>query len=281
MDLRYIKTYVINLDKNIEKFYKINENFSKLNIQAERFTGIYGKDLKQSYIDNITNPYVQYTIKNGRYIDSDIGTLGAIGCYLSHVSLWKKLISSRDNLFFILEDDAEPLKEYSIDYLNQYINKINIIDPNWDFIFLGWGKPDPINSINRDIKITEDIYKINEITFGLHSYLINKKGATKLLSKAFPIVHQLDSYISFMAMFRDLNSYRGKVSYIVQNNINSDIQTDKSIKIYFNRLDDKKLNYYIQNNTNIYFILLFVLILLYMIFKYFSSNTCHKMVSSS
>ena len=98
---------------------------------------------------------------------------------------------------------------------------------DWDFIFLGYAKP----SNNIDIMITENLYKINSITFCTHSYIINKKGARKLLQSAIPIVDQIDSYISYMATTRDVNAYRPNTKYFIQNIFEgTTIQTDYSIK---------------------------------------------------
>jgi len=260
IDVTHIKSYVINLKKNIEKYTFLQKNLATINIRPERFNGIYGKDLSNEYIDSVTYPSVQFTIDHGRTVDNNIGTLGGIGCYLSHVNLWKKIGDSSEDVFLILEDDAAP-SIYSADEINRFLNSINKADPDWDAIYLGWAKP--FYSSNNDIKISNDIYKINEITFQTHAYLINKKGAKKLLEKAFPIVDQVDSYLSFMAMYRNFRSYRGNVSYIVQNNVEgSDIQTDFSIKIYINQLS----NYSIKICS---IVIMIVIILLLFLCVYF------------
>lgn len=241
IDITRVKSYVINLKKNMEKYTRLQTTFAGINIKPERVEAIYGKDLSDSYIDSVTYPSVQFTINNGRSTDNNIGTLGGIGCYLSHVLLWKMLVDSKEDVFLILEDDATP-SVYSVVEINRFLNSINKAEPDWDAIYLGWAKP--FYSGNKDIKISNDIYKINEITFQTHAYLINKKGAKKLLEKAFPIVDQVDSYMSFMAMYRNFKSYRG-VNYIIQNNIDgSDIQTDLSIKIYINQFDNYSLKIY-------------------------------------
>lgn len=253
IDIRNIKSYVINIDKNIEKYDEINNRFSKLGIKPERFSGIYAKDLDKDYINNITYPYVQYTMEKGRSIDSDIGSLGAIGCSLSHITLWNMLLNSKEDMFLILEDDAFPYT--SINIINNYLNDVNRIDSDWDYIFLGFLKPNIIYS--ADIEVSNRIYKINEITFQTHAYIINKKGASKLLKNAFPIIHQIDSYISFMAMYRSLNAYRSS-NYVVQKNMKgTDIQTDYSIKVHINKFN---------NYTITFFLILFILLFIFSIY---------------
>ena len=260
MDISKIKSYVINLQKNKEKYDRILKNMNELNIIPERFDAIYGKDLDEEYINKITNPYVNYTLNTERNMDSDIGTLGGIGCYLSHLELWKLLLDSDKDIFLILEDDAKQINQ-SLKDINDFINNVNNICPDWDLIYLGYSKPYP--NYNLDIQINDNIYKIKEITFQTHAYLINRKGALKLLEKSIPIVHQVDSYISFMAISDNFNAYRGKTNYIVQrNNEGTEIQTDYSkIKLFINRLKDKTIK------IILILIILIVLIIILIVFN--------------
>jgi glycosyl transferase family 25 len=239
IDITQIKSHVINLKSNTEKLKRVQKSLNAISIFPERFDAVYGKDLDPLYIDKITYPFVQYTMKNGRYIDSNIETLGAIGCYLSHVKLWEMLANSDDDMLLILEDDAVT-NNFSAFQINQFLNEIIENDPNWDVIFLGYSKPFP--SPNVDTFISNSVYKINEITFQTHAYVLSKKGALKLLSKAFPIVDQVDSYMSYMAITRGLNSYRGNANYIKQfNEEGSSIQAGVSLKIFLNRCSPRSL----------------------------------------
>jgi len=259
-DLSRVKSYVINLKKNIEKYSRALTNLSKIGVRPERFDAIYTKDVPKTEIDRLTYPSVQYTIDNGRYSDNNIGSLGGIGCFLSHAKLWEMLLNSEEEMFFILEDDAVPNFEVS-DKIGVFLNKVMEYDREWDVIYLGWSKPSPTHLTDvlaGDIN-TDKIYKINSITFQTHAYLISRKGAMKLLERAFPIVDQVDSYMSFMAMYRGLNSYRGDNYYIVQNNPEgTDIQTEWSVKVTFNRYTET----YLKSALSIISISLFLLLLL-------------------
>jgi hypothetical protein len=62
----------------------------------------------------------------------------------------------------------------------------------------------------------------------MHAYIINKKGASKLLSKAFPIKKQIDSWLSDLASINYVNIYgitQKKWSQNPQINM-TDIQTE-------------------------------------------------------
>jgi glycosyl transferase family 25 len=258
MDIRTIKSYIINLEKYKKKYERTKKNLSRFNITPERFDAIYIDDVNSQDIKNITYPSVQYTIERGRNVDNNIGSKGAIGCYLSHTKLWKMLLESNEDMFLIFEDDVN-INNYTIEQLNQTLQEVGNYD--WDFIFLGYSKPYLMN----DIKI-DNVYKINSITYGMHAYLINKKGALKLLKHSFPIVDQIDSYLSYMASRGDINAYRLKENYFIQDNIEgTSIQTDFSIKPLLTRLSNKQLIF-----LCILFIFLAVIIFIQLV-NYFKS----------
>ena len=258
MDIRIIKSFVINLDKYREKYERTIQNLSSFYLKPERFNAVYIEDANSPEIKKITYPSVQYTIERGRNVDNNIGTKGAIGCYLSHIKLWSMLLESKEDMFLIFEDDVN-INDYSIEQLNQSLQEVNQYD--WDFIFLGYDKPYLMN----DIKI-ENVYKINSLTYGLHSYLINRKGAIKLLKYSLPIVDQVDSYISYMASRGDINAYRTKEKYFIQNNIEgTSIQTDFSIKCLLTRLTNNQL--IVLFSFSVFFILIIIISLTGFILK--------------
>jgi glycosyl transferase family 25 len=255
ININNIKSYIINLEKDKTKYDLCLKRLQKINLNLpERFDAIYVKDEYDDYIKSITYPSVQYTIKYGRNAHNNIGSKGAIGCYLSHIALWKKLLESDQEMFLIFEDDVDI--NNNIDNLmvktNDYINTINKKD--WDVIFLGYSL---ISLLNNDIpEDINDKYKITNIIYGLHAYIINKKGARKLLEKALPIVDQLDSYMSYMAIMRDVNMYKPTEILFIQNNIKtSTIQTDMSIKPFITQF-----NNHIISSIIMFFILFLLLI---------------------
>jgi glycosyl transferase, family 25 len=233
-----MKTYVINLKKDEEKLKRCMDSLKTIDIQPERFDAVYGKELDPEYFNKVVHPRVKYTIKNGRNIDSEIGSMGAIGCSLSHISLWEKISASEagsEDSFLILEDDVRP-NQNTKEKMDEILKNL---PKNWDIVFLGYMFP--MLYENNDEKAGENLYKIKSILFGTHAYLINKKGAKKLLKMAFPITDQIDSYISYRCMMTSENGiegYRPTESIFHQGNEMTGIQTDTCIKCWINRLSD-------------------------------------------
>ena len=264
-----LNSFVISLKQYPQKYQRTIANLSPLSLALQREDAVYGKDLDAGYVKEITYPSVQYTMKHGRLVDSNIFTIGAIGCYLSHTNLWKRLVEEKgaDNqTYLIFEDDIGPLrKETTISHINEFINELNRMSPNWDVAMLGWMKPLPgVKDADQDM--TKNIVKVNDITFGLHAYLIRKKGARKLLEKAFPIVDQLDSYLSYRAARGDVEVYRSRKPFFYQANIEgSSIQENfyKNIKPFVNRFSNGALIGYIL------FSLILILAIACLIYKIF------------
>lgn len=112
-------TYVINLKKDIHRFYKLKNDMLQKNINVIRFDAIYGKDIKNY------GKYNKYLSKYCEYFCSR----GLIGCALSHYILLNKIYNNYKNNIIkneytlILEDDAIPLFD-DIEEINYAIENI-------------------------------------------------------------------------------------------------------------------------------------------------------------
>jgi GR25 family glycosyltransferase involved in LPS biosynthesis len=98
------KTYVINLEKDIENFNVLQTKLNKIGINPIRFNAIYGKEIKDfSKYDKYISNYSKY-----------FSPRGLVGCALSHYTLLDQIYSNylknKDTEYtLILEDDAIPL----------------------------------------------------------------------------------------------------------------------------------------------------------------------------
>ena len=85
---------------------------------------------------------------------------GQIGCFISHLLLWKKMIDENIEYMFILEDDALFSCEFNRIY--NYIQK-NIDKYNDGILYLGGRFDNNFKPINKDFykHINQYIYKYN------------------------------------------------------------------------------------------------------------------------
>jgi len=212
-----LELYLINLEERKDRFEITNNllnNYNFMNII--RYPAVIGKNVSKEELVKIVEPSALRSILDNYRTKHYELSYGAVGCYLSHVNLWKKLEFNNLDYIIIFEDDAFP--NFNFSYLQKII--INYLPNDWDILLLG-GKYNRCKYINDYVR---KIYSFYET----HAYIINKKGALKLLYKAFPLKKQIDSFLSDMTSNNYINIYgitKNKWTQNPQIN-NTDIQTE-------------------------------------------------------
>lgn len=240
------KVYCISLRKKEDEWDSILKNIHNNGFPScVIFEGIDGKAYKNK-LSQTVGVWEEYILKNGiqRANHEQFSTYGAIGCYLSHATIWKDMLENGYERVLIFEDD--------ISFLNNFIEKVKeralYIPEEYDFLFLDVAKSFSSTRVNRYFQ------RINELFFGLHAYIISSNAAKVLLPRIFPIEIQIDSYISYLGNLENLNMYfttdlcRQKIHF-------------SSIQTMCNSCDAKKGG----NNFSIIFTLFLVSILVILI----------------
>lgn len=219
-----MKVFVINLDSRRDRLRIFCDVYSKSSLMRypllERHDAIDGKSLDLSLV---LSPEYKKRVDNierigYREYHSEC-TRGGVGCYLSHITLYEKLILDTEDMYLILEDDTNP---------NIDIKKIDLllkkIPKDWDIALLGhydifYGSRENGDIIYQEdpINWNDDIYD-NEIRtinhfWGFYAYIINKKGAQILIDdyKKNGILMQIDSRASLLSMNKKLNIYGSRL----------------------------------------------------------------------
>lgn len=164
-----------------------------LNLDAIYFNGIDRYQVWQEYINSGFN-ILDITRFGGGFIDSEIAT------FFSHYYLWKKCLDLKEPII-IFEHDAILKKQIDIEKLKNFKGDLlNLGEPNWGSITMGnykspWiGKEDGIH-LRKICKNKHNIHKPwttengychcdTMWLFGAHSYLLNPRGAEKLVKGA-------------------------------------------------------------------------------------------------
>ena len=138
---------------------------------------------------------------------------GAVGCYISHLNLWKRLVESQNELYIIFEDDTFPTLTRL--ELSVYLSRVPY---DWDIILFG-------PTYHDCIKLNDYVCRAKRF-FCLHAYAIRKKAARFMVPRALPIEQQIDWWMSDMAEKGDLNIYSlSDTNWLQNTDINaSDIQ---------------------------------------------------------
>lgn len=191
----YNKTFIINLDDNPHAEYRFNNLKKKLDhfINPVRFIATKGRsDDYQRFVTEDWNKKIFDGITD-RYINmSD----GEVGCCMSHLRIWQKIVEDDLGICLVLEDDALRITPGFEHYLDELITNL----PNdWDILLVGF----MILNSNCQ-RVDDNFYKIKDFLL-THSYLINKRGASKLLQNL-PINAPVDTFLSSLS--DKVNIYR-------------------------------------------------------------------------
>lgn len=92
-----MKLYVISLKESQDRRDKVDSQLKAANVEYEIFDAVRVQNGIEGYFDDYDEE--QYLINCGR-----VATAGEIGCYASHLSLWKKCVELNEPIL-IMEDD--------------------------------------------------------------------------------------------------------------------------------------------------------------------------------
>lgn len=208
------KIFCINLLDKVDRWENVIKQTKKYNMDIVRFPAVDCRGLPKMmmYKDYLERDTIKELIdvdrNNGRWYFGQL-TPGAVGCYLSHYGIWKKMLDEEIDVALIIEDDLVLLPDFD-SKLKYYLKNA---PSDWDIICLGW------NSIGKT-KNLGDFKKLNQF-YLLHCYLINLKAVKKMMPYLFPIKLQIDWVISDLTFLENddrLNVYGVDNDIAVQGN---------------------------------------------------------------
>lgn len=180
-----MKAFIINLKSEEKRRKQITKQCDTYNIDYEMINAINGHDLADEAISAITYDYPDCLL-----------TKGEIGCALSHMSIYSKILSEDIHCALILEDDA--ILDQRI---NSYINfKEDLISKTKPEVFLLTANCE----YNEKIKfVSSENYEFYRLSQGCcsHGYIINQMAARKILKHNLPIRLEADRWVLFRYMF--------------------------------------------------------------------------------
>lgn len=186
-----LNCFVINLPQDYQKKAHMTAVTKKNGITPVFIDGVYGADLTNSEILQCYSE--QQTKKNiGRSL-----TRGEIGCALSHLSIYKKMLIEEIDFALILEDDID--FDFTCKKLQSLVKNLPL---DWECVLLGHHsrfsrEQEGIASFWGRKKVSEfhDIVRFVDITAGGYAYLLNQKGAHKWLQEYKTITKPIDCWV--------------------------------------------------------------------------------------
>lgn len=190
--------YCISLETHRDEWTNIQKGITQAGfLNPVIFPAINGYKLTDEVKQLVVSPWGYYCLENGlpRRYHAQLSSWGAVGCSMSHISLWQKLVNSSSDYMIIFEDDVE--------FNNMHWSDVSkIIPENFDIFFMGvsWEK-------QKGERVTQNYRRLRSMFFGTHAYIISKSCAKRMLKYTFPIEIQIDSFIHIMISLFNLNAY--------------------------------------------------------------------------
>lgn len=216
---RNTTAYVINLDKNTNRLEEFSKSYNSSDISEitmNRFSAILGKNVNIQ--DWLTDEAIEelYTVEKKGYRTRHYQlTRGAIGCFLSHYELSKKLLSDKRNDYYIIMEDDININPNGFREMQESL--LNAPE-NWDIILFGFHRIIHPEYTGKFIKPGG--------FWGTHGYVINRKGAKKLVDEtnSIKIDGQIDAFMSRMNQQGKIQIYAYKSNLFFPVGNTSDIQ---------------------------------------------------------
>lgn len=179
-----MKVFVVSLKKSVERRKAIEQQLNELEIKFDFFDAIYGAD----YYDN---PLFFNKEKSLKY---ELRTMlpGEVGCSLSHIEIYKKIVEENLDYAFILEDDAIISKDikFVLPEIEKHIKQNDLLTLEKCDIYKKRGA---IHLYNEYYIVKPKLVKYGSMA-QTAGYIITKEAAQKIISINFPVYVPADSW---------------------------------------------------------------------------------------
>lgn len=173
--------YVINMAANTTRMDHAATELNRLNIPFQRFEAVNGRELSEEELAKVYD--AKANLKRSRH--PMIGP--EIGCYLSHLEIWKEIANSTKEGAVILEDDFT-----TADDLAQVLEAVAIDDGDWEILKLFSARDGQKLIHKRNLCKGRSIakpYKVPNTTLG---YAIRRSTAKRLAETVLPVSRPID-----------------------------------------------------------------------------------------
>ncbi|WP_120498304.1 glycosyltransferase family 25 protein [Kiloniella sp. EL199] len=208
-----IPIFIINLERSAERRKKIEDQFNSIELNYEFYKAIDGRELDWKSIKNYAH---SYRLKE---FGKDM-TPNEIGCYLSHFTLFERILNEGHEMALIIEDDVKITKE-----LPAVLKAIKNVKTPWDMIRLASSR-DRKFEILEPITEIADLVKLKGNACGAVGYILNQSGAEKLCNYCKTIFHPID--IAMDRVWENKLQIRAVYPFPIvhDNSVQSDIRSD-------------------------------------------------------
>jgi glycosyl transferase family 25 len=175
--MKDVPTFYINRDVDVSRREQLIQYLDAANLPAERVPAVNGRSLPDGFLPL----FPPSRLKDGE-----------VGCYASHMLVWREIVARQLPYALVLEDDArfEPAAK---DLVSDVLGKL---PKGWDYVHLD-GRLHSRSFPHRPLAVLSGRSKLvryARIPHGTAAQLVSLEGARKLL-KAVPRVRPVDTDI--------------------------------------------------------------------------------------
>lgn len=232
------KTFLINLDKSVDRLERSASILKEHNILFERVSAVYGADLSAQELSTAYD----YQLPNAYYKKLNVGE---IGCYLSHRKVWQKIVDEQLDFAVILEDDFNIVGDF-----NQMLSTVSRLDITWHYIKLAGHNRTRKALYQADIENFE-LVVYDKVPARTCAQVVSLSGAKQLLKTSRPFKRPIDIDLQYW-WEKDVRVL-GLLPYVVEPNdtavseIDKLARRNKAEKSHTRKLADK-VRFTVRNN---------------------------------
>ena len=191
--------YIINLDRRTDRLDETVYLLSEKGYDVRQMLRVKATDGEAEWetIKSMVADEALESIYAGYRTAVQQLSKGAVGCYISHLNLWRFVFSDDPNkdAIVVFEDDTLPALSVS-----ELKHRLHEAPADWDIILL-FGE-----TYDRCVNVSRYFCRARRF-FGTHGYLIRKEAAKYLVPRALPIAQQIDSWLSDLSEAGEIKIY--------------------------------------------------------------------------
>lgn len=179
------KIFLINLERSKGRLERASHQIKSTGLDFERVSAVDGATLTD---DKIAEVFDAKTAK--RRFQYNL-TAGEIGCYLSHIKCWERIIEDDLDYAVILEDDLILDSNFP-----SVLSAVSKLQSNWHYLKLSCPfKPRPYQ-LSETVKVDNDksvsLVNYKKSPTGTVAQIVSREGAKRLLEKRPPFFRPID-----------------------------------------------------------------------------------------
>ena len=201
--------YVINLERSRDRMASADAELRRHGIQYTRFAAVDGKALTGAALREAATPAC-----------AAFCTPATVGCFLSHIGVWRAIVEGGLGSAIVLEDDVRVVDGYELTLLAAYA----ALPDGWDVLFQGCHTCDSRQPLDRMMRVLAGTRRSETEavgahlsrpaqTLGTHAYMVSAKGARELLARLSRASFHVDWMISGLVDVLQIYAVQPGIAY--------------------------------------------------------------------